>query len=143
MKKLLILIGVVATLLLGGYYTAGLITERSFNRLVQDIRTTKHVDLKIVKYNRGLFTSTALINWNLQLPSDIQAGARQYLDFATQNYLLPINLDIFHGPIIIAKSGLHVGFGFVESILKAPQAYKKQLENILQAGTKYPVINIG
>ena len=78
MKKIVGLIIIIAILLLGAYYVMGYKTESSIKETISRLDEMKNANAKLVQYDRGWFTSKALIEWKLTTP------ARQETDEAGQ-----------------------------------------------------------
>lgn len=143
MKKLISIVGVVGVLVVGTYYGTGWLTERAFQKTIQDVQVTKGINLSMVQYKRGLFHSTAVVEWVLHIPAQhntLQNGQVQTIE--ATDYLVPINLSISHGPVIISKDGLHVGLGYAQTHLNLPEKYRNQLYTYFNTSSTLPTLDL-
>src|SRR4051812_3422006 len=98
MRKLVVLLVVLAILVLGSYYAMGAMTERTIKHNIAAINRTNGINAQLVKYNRGWFTSNVLLDWQIHVP------ARQIKDenglvqtIPAQDFMFNMPLKIYHG----------------------------------------------
>ena len=129
MKKIIGLVVILAALVLGGYYGMGLITERTLKKTVEVVNQSNGIFVDVEQYNRGWFTSSAVLNWRLHIPERVVKGANgQSTTVAAEDYTIQMPLAIYHGPVIVADSAVQFGFGYAHSDLAMPQLYATKFD---------------
>lgn len=134
MKKLIGIVVALGLLIVGTYYGMGWFTERSFRQVVQNIRVAKGAQLQLIKYNRGVFHSKALVNWTLTVPASD--------DQPQTTYIVPIPLTIEHGPMMVGKQGVHFGLGYASAQLVIPEQYLTQMNTTFGANSIFPILRL-
>ncbi|STX52705.1 putative membrane protein YdgA-like protein [Legionella busanensis] len=143
MRKLVVLVVVLAILVLGGYYAMGAVTERTIKRNIATINRTNGVNAQIVKYHRGWFTSNALLNWRITVPErQVKDTNGQVQTLPAQNLTLNMPLKIYHGPIIIANKTVKFGMGYGSTDILLPVEYQQQFNNYFMDGSTQPKLNL-
>ncbi len=143
MKKIIGIVGVVGVLVVGTYYGTGWLTERAFQKTIHDVQVTKGINVSVVQYDRGLFHSTAVVEWVLHIPAQhntLQNGQVQTVE--ATDYLVPINLSIAHGPVMIGSDGLHLGLGYAQAQLTLPEKYRNQLNTYFNTSSTLPILHL-
>lgn len=143
MKKLAGLIIILAVLILGGYYGMGMITERTIKKDISVINQTNGLFADIQHYNRGWFSSHALIKWRVHIPERIVTdanGASQTI--AAQDYQIEMPLDIHHGPMMIVDHKVRFGMGYAETVFRFPEKYKPQFDEQFTADSIKPQLDL-
>lgn len=133
MKKYAGLAVVFATLILGSYFGMGLLTERTLKKNLNVINSNG-LQVKMEHYHRGLFKSTALLNWHIQVPAHAvtsESGSTTTLPAEEFNIKMP--LTIYHGPVMFTHSKVLFGLGFADSDVVVPEPYAKQFKNTFSA----------
>ncbi len=139
MKKLTGLVVILAVLILGGYYGMGYMTETSVKRTVDNLGQVNGLSADLQAYDRGWFTSKALINWKLHVPERVaKQPDGQSKTVPAQDYKIQMPLTVYHGPIIFSPTGVHFGSGYAHTDLKLPQEYSKQLDTMFAAESGEP-----
>ena len=143
MKKFIGLVVIVAALVLGGYYGMGLITERTLKRNVDIINQSNGLFVDIEQYNRGWFTSSALINWRLHIPERVVKDQNgQSTTIAAQDHRIQMPLTIYHGPVIIAGSTVKFGLGYAHSDLALPPEYAAKFSTLFTSESTQPKLRL-
>lgn len=143
MKKFAGLVVILAVLILGGYYVTGLITERTLKKNVMMINQSSGLFVDIKQYDRGWFTSLAKLSWRLHIPERLvknQDG--QSTTVPAQDYDLDMPLTIYHGPVIIADSGVKFGLGYASTDLALPPTYDAQFSTMFTPESVKPRVNL-
>lgn len=143
MKKLIGLVVIIAVLVLGGYYGMGLVTERTLKKNVDAINQSNGLYVDIQSYDRGWFTSTAMLNWRLHIPERLtkdQDG--QSRTVPAQDYTIQMPLAIYHGPIIYSDTGVRFGLGYAHSDLTMPQTYAEKFSNLFTTESTQPKLDL-
>lgn len=130
MKKLAGLVVILAVLVFGGYYGMGLMTERSIKRSIDNLTQVNGLYAEVTEYQRGWFSSNAMINWKLHVPERVVNKNGQAMTVAAQDYSMQMPLKVYHGPVIMAESGLHFGLGYAETDIQLPAKYSKQFDEM-------------
>ncbi|MFY7698381.1 MAG: YdgA family protein [Legionella sp.] len=143
MKKFAGLVVIISLLTFGSYYGMGLITERTLKKDVDLINQSSGLHVKILEYQRGLYSSTAKFNWHLHLPERVIKGENGNSSIVSaQDYAIDMPLTIYHGPIIFAESRVHFGLGYAFTDLTLPQSYEEQFSAAFTAESTKPQMNI-
>ncbi len=139
MKKLIGLVVILAALVLGGYYGMGLVTERTLKRNVDVINQSNGLFVDIEHYDRGWFTSAALLNWRLHIPERIVKDSNgQSTTVPAQDHKIQMPLTIYHGPIIYTGTGVRFGLGYAHSDLLMPAQYVTKFTNLFTPASTQP-----
>ena len=144
MKKLVGLGVVIATLILGGYYGMGVITERTLKKNIVMINQSNGLTIEVVKYDRGWCHSKALLNWSMHIPArTVTNDSGQTTTAPAQDYQMQMPLDIDHGPMMIVDSKPLFGLGFARSEIVLPKPYAEQFASTFTAQSTQPVLHLG
>jgi uncharacterized protein YdgA (DUF945 family) len=139
MKKLIGLVVILAALVLGGYYGMGLVTERTLRRNVDVINQSNGLFVDIEQYDRGWFTSSALLNWRLHIPERIvKDSSGQSTTVPARDHKIQMPLTIYHGPIIYTGTGVRFGLGYAHSDLLMPAQYVTKFTNLFTLASTQP-----
>ena len=136
MKKIIGLVVIIAVLVLGGYYGMGLVTERTIKQNVEVINQSNGLFVDIDKYDRGLYSSTAVLNWRLHIPERLSKDQNgQSATIPSQDYKVQMPLTIYHGPFIFSDTGLKFGLGYARSEVTLPPEYIEKFDNSFTNGS--------
>jgi uncharacterized protein YdgA (DUF945 family) len=143
MKKLAGLVIILAALLVGGYYGMGVLTERTIRKNIEVIDQSNGLHAEIEKYDRGLFSSDAKINWQLHVPARVVTDATgQAKSVPAQDYTVETPLTIHHGPIILTNHGVKFGLGYAESVFPFPKQYNDQFDATFSKQSTKPQLDM-
>ncbi len=143
MKKIIGLVVIIAVLVLGGYYGTGLVTESTIEKNVEIINQSNGLLVDITHYNRGWYSSTAVLNWRLHVPERLSKDQNgQSTTVPAQDYSVQMPLTIYHGPIIFSDSGVKFGLGYARSDVTVPEMYVKKFSNLFTGDSTKPLINL-
>jgi hypothetical protein len=143
MRKLVVLVVVLAILVLGGYYAMGAVTEKTIKRNISTVNRTNGVNAQVVKYHRGWFSSNALLHWQITIPERQAKDANgQVQTIPAQNLTLNMPLKIHHGPIIFANKTVKFGMGYGSTDILLPDQYQQQFNNYFMNGSTQPKLNL-
>jgi len=143
MKKLTGLVVILAILVLGGYYGMGVATENTVRHNVDVINQANGVFAGIESYNRGWFSSTAMIDWKLHVPERlVKTSDGQTQTIAAQNYNMKMPLTIKHGPVIFSENGVKFGLGYASTDLALPAQYNEQFNNAFTSDSTKPKLDL-
>jgi uncharacterized protein YdgA (DUF945 family) len=143
MKKIIGLVIVLAALVLGGYYATGLITERTIKKNIAVINQSNGLLVEVKKYDRGWYTSTALLNWHLHIPPRESKNAEgQVTTIPAQDYSIDMPLTIYHGPIIFSDKGVKFGLGYAHTDLTMPEPYADKFSTVFTENSTKPVLSL-
>lgn len=146
MKKFSGLVVILATLVLGGYYGMGYVTERTLTKDVNIINqyyqpSGLYVDMQ--QYHRGWFTSTAQFKWNVHLPEHAVTDSNgQTTQVPAQDYSVDMPLNIHHGPIIFADSTVKFGMGFASTKIAMPKQFEDQFNTLFAVESTRPQVDL-
>lgn len=137
------LVVIVAALVLGGYYGMGLVTERTLKKNVDVINQSNGLFVDIEQYDRGWFTSTAVLNWRLHIPERLVKDQNgQSTTVPAQDHKIQMPLTIYHGPIIYTGTGVRFGLGFASSELSLPPMYLQKFSNLFTSASDQPKLRL-
>lgn len=143
MKKLTGLVIILAALVLGGYYGMGVLTEKTLRKNIEAVNRTNGLNAEITQYNRGLYTSNAMVNWKLHVPAHVTKDASgQAQTVPAQDYNLDMPLTIHHGPVIFANNKVLFGLGYAESVFSFPHQYDEQFDSLFTKESMKPQLNL-
>ncbi len=143
MKKLIGLVVILAALVLGGYYGMGLVTERTLKRNVDVINQSNGLFVDIEQYDRGWFTSTAILDWRLHIPERIVKDKNgQSTTLPAQDHKIQMPLTIYHGPIIVTDTGVRFGLGYAHSDLNMPVSYASKFAELYTTESSQPKLRL-
>lgn len=143
MKKIIGLVVVLAALVLGSYYGTGLVTERTIKKNIDVINQSNGLFAEIEQYNRGWFTSNAVLNWRLHLPPRMSKDeAGQPITIPAKDYAIKMPLTIYHGPIIVANDGVKFGLGYAHTDITMPPAYDEKFTNLFTPESTKPQLSL-
>ncbi len=143
MKKLIGLVVIIAALVLGGYYGMGLITERTIKKNVEIINQTNGLFVDIDQYDRGWYSSTAVLNWRIHIPERLTRNQNgQSTTVPAQDYKVQMPLIVYHGPFIFSDSGLKFGLGYARSEVVLPPEYVALFVNTFTNESTKPKLNL-
>ncbi|WP_419419530.1 YdgA family protein [Legionella sp. D16C41] len=143
MRKLVVLVVVLAILVLGGYYAMGAITERTIKSNLATVNRTNGINAQVEKYHRGWFTSAALLHWQINIPERQMKDANgQMQTIPAQTLTVKMPLKIYHGPIIFANKTVRFGMGYGSTDIPLPDQYQQQFNSYFTNGSTQPKLNL-
>ncbi|MCX7117207.1 MAG: YdgA family protein [Legionellales bacterium] len=143
MKKWIGLIIILAALVLGGYYAMGMVTEKTLQKNISVINQTNGLTVHVDHFDRGLYTSKAMLNWQLHTQDRVIKGQNgQISTIPAQNYTIKMPLTIYNGPIIFSDSGLKFGLGYAHSDVSMPDEYVPQFASLFTDQSTKPNLSL-
>ena len=143
MKKIMGFVVIIAALVLGSYYGMGIVTEHTLTKTVDVVNHSNGIFVDIGRYDRGWFTSTALLNWRFHIPERVIQGENgQSTTIAAEDYKIQMPLAIYHGPVIFADSKFRFGLGYAHSDLAMPQMYADKFSTLFTSESIKPRLNL-
>lgn len=129
MKKILGIVVLLILVVLGGYFTTGLVTERTLKKNLNTLAQSNGLSAELAEYNRGLFTSKARLIWQMQIPEKVsKSDDGQSIVVPPRNYTFDIPLVVYHGPVMLQGSRLRFGLGAATGELSLPDAYMSEFQ---------------
>jgi uncharacterized protein YdgA (DUF945 family) len=122
MKKIVIIMLILAVVIGGAPYIVGSNVESQFRTQVNTINSNPSFTINISEYNKGWFTSTATLELDLTLPPEMAA-------FVAKNQV-KINQKIQHGPILWQGNGLGIGLMDAEVEIELPAELKQEMQKV-------------
>lgn len=143
MKKIIGLVVILAVLVLGSYYGMGLLTERTFKRNVDIINQSNGLFVDVEHYNRGWFSSSALVNLSLRFPSHVVKNADgQTAVIPAKEYKVKIPFMVFHGPVMFSHRGVKFGLGYADTQVLLPTKYVSEFNTMYTTASIQPKLNL-
>jgi uncharacterized protein YdgA (DUF945 family) len=143
MKKITILVIALILLVLGCYYGMGVITERTIKNDLAVVNQSNGLYAEVVNYNRGMFKSEALLNWNLHLPARLAKSANGQMEpIPAQDYRVAMPLIIYHGPVIFSDHGIKLGLGYANTNLALPSNLLDQFNAMFTPESTHPQMQV-
>lgn len=143
MRKLVgSLIGVII-LVLVSYFVTGIITERTLKKDINLINQNSGLQVALKHYQRGWFTSDAVFDWLLVVPARTVTDELNHTRIIpAQTYTIVMPLNIYHGPVLFTKSGVHFGYGYAKTSIKLPAEYLQQFNELFTNASTQPTIDL-
>ncbi|MGX5174722.1 YdgA family protein [Aliikangiella sp. IMCC44653] len=107
MKKIIVIIAVLAVIFGISPYFIGSKAEQVFSDQITKLNQHPNMSIKIDEYHRGWFSSTAKVTMSVELSPELAASG---VDFA-----LGMDHFIQHGPILTKVNG--IGFGLADTLV--------------------------
>jgi uncharacterized protein YdgA (DUF945 family) len=145
MKKIITIALVFVLVVLGGYFSTGLITERTLKKNLSTLNQANDLSVELVGYRRGLFQSTADLTWHMQMPEKvIKKDDGRAVVVPAKVYTFDMPLVVYHGPVLFEKNHIRFGLGAAQGHLTLPEAYASEFSNIFTPQSTQPqlVINL-
>lgn len=143
MKKIAGLVVILAVLVLGGYYGMGIATERAVKHNLDAINKSNGLSVKVAEYKRKWFSSTALLDWRLQVPERIaKSEDGQSVTVPAQEFEMQMPMVIHHGPVIFVNNTVKFGFGYAETQIPLPAKYNEQFDSMFTSESVKPQLNL-
>jgi uncharacterized protein YdgA (DUF945 family) len=143
MKKVIGVVAVIAiTLLFGGYYVTGMLTQKNLTRNINALNNSKDITVAIDSYQRGFFKSEVTLNWTFKSPSRVieKNGEKIFKPSSTYNVSMP--LTIHHGPIILQNYKIRLGLGAASSDINLPKEYDAKFYEMYAKDSTKPKLNL-
>ncbi len=112
MKKGIVLLISFLVLTLIAYYGMGFIVERTLNKNVNALPKTSVLNVHLDKYQRGWFSSRAILTIKMHIPEQAtlgENGASQMEPAVDFDMGFPLTIN--HGPIVFTDYGIRFGMG--------------------------------
>lgn len=143
MKKIIGISILLVGLILGGYFSTGLITERTLKQNLKALNQANGLAVDLVDYHRGLFRSTAHLTWQLQKPEKIVKQPDGHsLVIPPKAYVFDMPITIYHGPVMLGHSQVRFGLGAARGELVLPEAYLADFSDIFSNQSTKPTLSI-
>ncbi|MDF1646445.1 MAG: YdgA family protein [Legionellaceae bacterium] len=143
MKKLLGITVLLIVVLLGAYFSTGLITERTLKKNLKTLNQANGLAVDLVGYHRGLFKSTADVTWRMQLPEKVVKNDDGHsLVVPPKTYTFDMPLTVYHGPILIKNNRVRFGLGAARGELSLPDAYASEFSDMFSEQSTKPILGI-
>ena len=143
MKKVIGLVVIVPAVVLGSYFGMGLLTKVAIDKSVRLINESNGVLVEIDKYDRGLYTSTAVLKWNIHIAEILSKNSDgQITTVPAQDYKLETPLTIYHGPVMFTNSGIKFGLGYARSDVSLPEDYATKFADVFTKESIRPKLNV-
>lgn len=139
MKKTVGIVVLIILLALVGYYITGIVTERNVEKHINIINQTNGLHAAIKEYNRGWFTSQALLDWRLHIPAQVEKTASgEVRTIPEKNIQLNMPLKVYHGPIIFSDQGAVLGLGYADTQFNLPEPYQTEFKKTFTENSTQP-----
>jgi len=127
MKKILGIVVLLILVVLGGYFTTGLVTERTLKKNLIALNQSNGLSAELAEYKRGLFTSKASLTWQMQVPEKVSKDADgKSIVVPPRHYTFDMPLVVYHGPVMLQKRKWRFGLGAATGELSLPEAYMSE-----------------
>lgn len=144
MKRIIITVLLLIVVVLGAYFSTGLLTERTLKKNLTTLNQANGLSVDLVGYHRGLFKSTADLTWRMQLPEKVtkQADGSSTVTPA-RNYTFDMPLVVYHGPVMVEHGRVRFGLGAANGELSLPDAYMEEFQDTFSDKSTKPKLFIG
>ncbi len=140
MKKIAGIVVILAVLILGAYYLMGYQTERGVNNFVKALNAADGTSAKLENYQRGWFSSDAVIATKVKFPERVVKSDGQMVTVPAEEYSLNIPLKIKHGPFIFSDQGMHFGMGYAYTEVTLPEKLDEKFQQLFSEKSDKPVL---
>jgi uncharacterized protein YdgA (DUF945 family) len=143
MKKIAGLVVALIVVVLGGYFSTGLVTERTLKKNLSTLNQANGLSVELVDYKRGLFNSTAQLTWRMQMPEKIlkQPNGRSLI-VPPKIYSFDMPLIVYHGPVVFEGERVRFGLGAAHGELSLPDAYADDFSNLFLTKSTKPMLDV-
>ncbi len=143
MKKILGLLIALIVVVLGGYFSMGLVTERTLKKNLSTLNQANGFSVELLDYKRGLFNSTAQLAWRMQMPEKVtkQASGRSLI-IPPKIYSFDMPMIIYHGPVVFEGDRVRLGLGAAHGELSLPDAYADEFSNLFTGKSTKPMLDV-
>lgn len=124
MKKLIIIIAVVAVLFLVPPFFIGSQVETQFNEQLAELQKHPSYDIKLNQYNKGWFSSTAIVDIALKMPT---VDNTQLEEMG-----LSVVQEMQHGPLLWTADDLGIGLFDAKIDFVLPKEMQQAIDEIEQ-----------
>ncbi len=143
MKKTLGIAVLLVVVVLGGYFSTGLITERTLKKNLKILNQTNGFSVELMAYHRGLFKSTADVTWQMQTPEKVVKEANgQSVVVPPKFYSFDMPLIIHHGPVMLENGHIRFGLGAAEGKFLLPKKYAEEFSERFSSKSTKPELSI-
>ncbi|MDX2346169.1 MAG: YdgA family protein [Legionella sp.] len=143
MKKIIIILLVLVVVVFGGYFSTGLITERTLKKNLNVLNQANDFSVDLVDYQRGLLQSTANLTWHLQMPEKmLKKEGDNALVTPPKTYTFDMPLVIYHGPVVFGDGHVRFGLGAAHGKLFLPEVYASEFSNVFSPQSTQPELTI-
>ena len=143
MKKIIIIVLVFVVVVLGAYFSTGLITERTLRKNLSTLNQANGLSVVIKDYHRGLFQSTADLTWQMAVPKKVvQEADGRSLVVPPKPYTFDMPLVVYHGPIVFDGRHIRFGLGAAHGQLTLPESYTNEFSNIFTEQSTQPELTV-
>ncbi len=143
MKKIFGIVILLVVVVIGGYFSTGLITERTLKKNLSTLNQANGFSAELVSYHRGLFQSTADLTWRTQIPEKVvkkDDGASLVVPPKVYSFDMP--LVIYHGPVMFGGGRVRFGLGAAHGELSLPDAYASEFAEKFSPKSTKPHLGI-
>ena len=139
MKKIMIIALVFVVVVLGAYFSTGLITERTLKKNLSTLNQANGFSVDLVGYHRGLFQSAAHLTWHMQVPEKVTKNEDgRTIVIPTKLYTFDMPLVVYHGPVVFEAGHIRFGLGAACGQLALPKAYATEFANMFTSKSTEP-----
>ncbi|MCH9755781.1 MAG: YdgA family protein [Gammaproteobacteria bacterium] len=143
MKKTLGMVVLLVVVVLGGYFSMGLVTERTLKKNLSTLNQANGFSVDLVDYHRGLFKSTADLTWHMQMPEKVvKKDDGHSLIVPPKIYSFDMPLMVAHGPVVFEDGHVRFGLGAAHGQLSLPNAYVSDFSNMFSSKSTKPRLAI-
>jgi len=127
MKRILSVLVLLVVIVLGAYFSTGLVTERTLKKNLSTLNQANVLSIDLAGYHRGLFKSEAELAWQMQTPEKIiKKDDGRSVVIPPKNYTFEMPLTIYHGPMILKHGHVRLGLGMAHGELALADVYGKE-----------------
>ena len=139
MKRIISILVILVVIVLGGYFSTGLVTEHTLKKNLSTLNQANLLSVDLAKYHRGFFKSEAELTWRMQTPERItQQDDGRSLVVPPKSYMFDMPVTIYHGPVILASKHVRFGLGMAHGELSLPEAYAKEFSEVFTSNSTRP-----
>jgi len=143
MKRIISILVILVVIVLGGYFSTGLVTEHTLKKNLKTLNQANFLSIDLATYNRGFFKSNAELTWIIQTPERItQQDDGRSLVVPPKLYTFDMPLTIYHGPVIFQAKGVKFGLGMAHGELSLAEKPDKKFSKLFTSNSTKPNLMI-
>jgi uncharacterized protein YdgA (DUF945 family) len=121
MKKILGSVGAIAVIGVLSYPGFGFLVEKGLKRQINAMPKQYGMTVELKDFQRHWFSSDAKLFWKWDIPAHLKQNLQgQTITVSPQHYEKEIDIQIFHGPLVLKGWKPFLGVGYASTTFKWP-----------------------
>lgn len=143
MKKILASLGAVAVAGVLSYPGFGLLVEKGLAHQIQSMPKQYGMVVELKDFHRHWFSSDVNLVWKWDVPAHLKQNLQgQTITVSPKHYEKEIQIQIFHGPVVLHGWKPFFGVGYAATTLKWPFEVQPSKNMEFAESSVFPVIHV-